>query len=78
MVAVYLTDENDNGPIPYTVPDPCIFMENLPVEAQQPCEIRAIDRDTQLVSYLTKDQFGSLFHVNYTLLKLRVCWFCVN
>lgn len=48
FVDIYLIDSNDNAPIPYTVPHPCIFMEETEPDYNRPiCEIRAFDRDSK-------------------------------
>ena len=43
---INVMDVNDNGPIPYMVPNPCIFMEHEDPQRQPTCEIRARDEDT--------------------------------
>lgn len=48
FVDLYLDDENDNAPLPYTVPNPCIFMENTDPANLPTCEIRAFDRDSKM------------------------------
>lgn len=45
---IIVEDVNDNAPRPYTIPETCVFMENVPVEQLQQsyCEIRGDDPDT--------------------------------
>uniref|UniRef100_A0A0R3RLL3 Cadherin domain-containing protein n=1 Tax=Elaeophora elaphi TaxID=1147741 RepID=A0A0R3RLL3_9BILA len=70
-IEIYVQDVNDNAPVPYTVPNPCVFMENTDPTMQPTCEIRAYDPDTiengpPFMMKLASDfKFGAYLNVVY-------------
>ncbi|KAL3997557.1 Laminin G domain family protein [Acanthocheilonema viteae] len=70
-IEIYVQDVNDNAPVPYTIPNPCVFMENTDPTMQPTCEIRAYDPDTiengpPFMMKLASDfKFGAYLNVVY-------------
>uniref|UniRef100_A0A0N5ACL5 CA domain-containing protein n=1 Tax=Syphacia muris TaxID=451379 RepID=A0A0N5ACL5_9BILA len=46
LLLVVVNDANDNAPVPYILPENCLFMEHIPAGNLPLCEIRAFDLDT--------------------------------